>query len=129
MNEENDILKERIRQLEDRIADLTGRSDITAARLTLRLTHVEAVLFVLLVQRGVATYEHVEQSIYSTEQLEDLESVNLALRSHVKRVRRKASAHGIEIQTVYGFGYEMAAESRLKAKRLFKTWRDQLNGV
>lgn len=110
-------LEEENRQLKDRIARLRGNCDAVVSRDVLDLTECESVIFALLLHRGVAGYSLIEETLYSQTRLEVVEDPQLAIRCHVKRLRRKMRPHGFGFETIYGFGYGMTEECRCIARK------------
>lgn len=111
-----------------RVAEVVSRKvdDVTAAMGAYKLTPAEASVFVVLVNRGLAEHSVLEDAAFSDDAFEEIENPILAIRTYVKRMRKKIRPHGIEIETLYGVGYGMAEECRQKAKRGLKTWRDSI---
>ncbi len=114
---EIDMLREENRQLKDRIAEISGLSDVLLARQKYGLTDTEARIFLILVRRGSAEYDVIERAIYDDRDVEVPDGVNMAIRSHIKRMRRKLQKHGIDFETVYSLGFRMADKARSKAKQ------------
>ncbi|ESY89044.1 hypothetical protein X739_00685 [Mesorhizobium sp. LNHC220B00] len=111
-----EILEEENRQLKATIAKLTGRDDARLARKAFDLTEAEACIFMMLVTCGEAQYGQLQASIYTDRHLVALLDPDWAIRSHMKRIRRKTRPHGIDFGTVYGFGYAMSETCRTKAR-------------
>jgi hypothetical protein len=105
-------------ELRDRLAAFSGGDAQLVARRTFGLNRAEATIFMLLVRLGVATYGQIQSAIYSFDALEAIEDVGEAIRSHVKRLRRKLRAHELALATIYGLGFEMAEPVRNKAKAM-----------
>lgn len=113
-----EILEEENRLLRDRIAHLTGQDRAKAARKVFGFTECEAAIFMTLLSRGAAEQGHLQDAIYSDGNLEEPGDPLLAMRSHIKRLRKKAKRLGVEFSTIYGFGYEIEADARALARRL-----------
>lgn len=108
-----ECLEEENRQLRDRIAELEGTNLIRDARLAFGLTGTEALIFCLMYQGRVLDYGRLIEAVYDVD--DDQEDVNGAIRTHIKRLRRRVRPHGIDFTTIYGFGYEMDARSHAVA--------------
>ncbi|TPL40666.1 helix-turn-helix domain-containing protein [Mesorhizobium sp. B2-4-6] len=111
-----ETLQEENRQLKATIARLTGRNDAKMARKVFGLTEAEASIVMMLVSCGEAEYGQLQASIYTDRDLVELLDPDWAIRSHMKRIRRKTRPHGIDFQTVYGMGYRMSEACRAKAR-------------
>ncbi|TJV51129.1 MAG: hypothetical protein E5Y01_16200 [Mesorhizobium sp.] len=111
-----EMLEEENRQLKDKIAKLTGRNDANVARKVFGLTEAEAAIVMMLVTCGEAEYGQLQASIYTDRDLVELLDPDWAIRSHMKRIRRKTRLHGIDFETVYGMGYRMSEACRAKAR-------------
>ena len=111
-----EILEEENRQLRERIAKLEGRDEIEHARRVFGLTHSEAAMFVLLLRFGSAPYETMADAVYHGQ--DEPSDIDWALRTHMKRMRKKTRPLGIDFETVYSMGYRMSDEAR-KTARLF----------
>lgn len=111
-----EILEEENRQLKATIAKLTGVDIAEAARLALDLTEAEALIFGLLVHCGVATYGQIQSAIYDLDKLDTINDVGEAIRSHIKRIRKKLRPVGLNFSTIYSFGFEMDETCRAKAR-------------
>lgn len=113
-----DELEEENRQLRERIAELTGINDTWAARQAFGLTDTEARVLLLIVRCGQAEYRHLEASIW--DDLDGCASDNPpgCIRSHVKRMRKKIRPHGIDVETIYSFGYAISESSRARCRAL-----------
>ncbi|TGP28230.1 helix-turn-helix domain-containing protein [Mesorhizobium sp. M2D.F.Ca.ET.232.01.1.1] len=113
-----EMLEEENRQLKDRIAELTGRHDAKAARKAFGLTEAEASIVMMLVTRGEAEYGQLQASIYTDRHLVELLDPDWAIRSHMKRIRRKMRPHGIDFETVYSMGYRMSDACRAAVRTI-----------
>lgn len=113
-----EILEEENRQLKATIAKLTGLGIAESARLAFDLTEAESIIFALLVHCGVATYGQIQGAIYDIDKLDTINDVGEAIRSHVKRIRKKLRPLGLNFSTVYSFGFEMHADCRAKARAI-----------
>lgn len=111
-------VEDEVHELRERLAAFSGGEDLVTARRRFGLNRAEATIFMMLVQRGLATYDHIQSAVYSFDALDTIEDIGEAMRSHVKRLRRKLRGHGLEITTTYGFGFEMTEPMRNGAKAL-----------
>ncbi|WP_136617034.1 MULTISPECIES: helix-turn-helix domain-containing protein [Mesorhizobium] len=111
-----DRLDDEVHELRERLAAFSGGDDLQTARRRFGLNKAEATIFMMLVQRGVASYDHLASALYSFDALERIDDLGEAIRSHVKRLRRKLKPHGPTFTTSYGFGFEMSEPQRSAAK-------------
>lgn len=111
-------VEDEVHELRERLAAFSGGDDLVTARRRFGLNRAEATIFMMLVRCGLATYDHIQSAVYSFDALDVIEDIGEAMRSHVKRLRRKLRGHGLEITTTYGFGFEMAEAMRGRAKAL-----------
>jgi hypothetical protein len=115
-----EMLREENRQLREHIARLTGRDHKQAARRLFNLTDAEACIVMMLVTCGQAEYGALQDSIYSDRVLERIMDPDWAIRSHMKRIRKKTQPHGVYFETVYSYGYRMTEENRARARKLLE---------
>lgn len=120
LHERIEELEEETRQLRAVIASLTGQDEAADARSVFGFTAAEASIFMMLTHCGRASYRQLEDAVYSNCRLEHILDPEWAIRSHVKRMRRKIRAFGVEVGTVYQFGYSMSEEMRHRARALIK---------
>jgi len=113
-----DVLEEENRQLKAMVAKLTGVDIASAARLSFDLTEAEALIFGLLVHCGVATYGQIQSAIYDIDKLDTINDVGEAIRSHIKRIRKKLRPLGLTFSTIYSFGFEMSDATRSRARAM-----------
>ncbi|MER9665521.1 helix-turn-helix domain-containing protein [Mesorhizobium sp. M0203] len=114
-------LEDEVHELRERLAAIAGGEfEIQNARRQLGLTKAEAEIFLMLVNRGVATYPQIQATIYSFDTLDMINDVGEAIRSHVKRIRKKVRRHGVDFATSYGFGFEMDERMRKAARALLQ---------
>jgi len=113
-----EMLEEENRQLRDRIERLTGKDDRMVARRIFGFTEAEAIIFTTLVHCGQTDMVQLEAAIFSEGDLLRLQDTGQAIRSHVKRMRKKMRGFGIDFETVYGFGYSVTEECRAVARRM-----------
>ncbi|WP_448031522.1 helix-turn-helix domain-containing protein [Bradyrhizobium liaoningense] len=108
LEHENDELRERIRVLEE----LVGiRIDVP---LVFGLTAHEAVLFGLLLRRDLVTKEMAMVGLYGDRP--DLDPEIKIVDVYVCKARKKLKRFGVEIETVWGRGYRLSAESKAIAQ-------------
>lgn len=119
--------EERIRELErqlriaaDRIAALEAEigADIEAPP-SLGLTRAESRLFGVILKRPIATYSLLYEVAYGARP-ENSQPDSNVLSVLMTRMRPKLRALGIEIETIYGTGYRMSAESKARAQALLE---------
>jgi DNA-binding response OmpR family regulator len=113
-----DRLEQENRELRARLETFLPQDDLLILRRRYGMTPAEAAIFLILVRRGVATYAQIESTIYNADQLAMINQVPEAIRSHIKRLRKKAKAMGIEFGTIYGIGFEASEAMRARAKSM-----------
>lgn len=110
---ENDMLRERVRQLEAVLTNGYERLPIGG------LTCTEAaVLAVIAAADGGAPKERILEAIYAWRSDREVPQPKI-LDVYVCKMRRKLAPLGVEIETVWGWGYRLPSESlaRLAALR------------
>lgn len=118
--EQLEILREENRQLRATIARLTGKDHKQAARRLFHLTDAEACIVMMLISCGQAEYSALQDSIYTDRALERIMDPDWAIRSHMKRIRKKTEPHGVYFESVYSYGYRMTEENRARARKLLE---------
>ena len=113
-----EVLQDEVAHLRQRIAKLTGEDRRRQAIRAFGLTPPEGAFLALLIQRGEASHEELEEAIYSRSMLAMLDDSKMCIRSHAKRLRQKIRAHGIDFTTVYGVGWRMSEEAASKARKI-----------
>lgn len=110
---ENDVLRERVRQLETALA-----GDLQRLPIEWRLTESETVIVGVLLQREVARKDVLMTALYSglVGEMPDPKIVDV----YVHKARRKLKPFGITIETHWGVGYGLTPESRQKLGDLAK---------
>lgn len=121
--EQLEILEEENRQLKERIEQLSGFGSAEALQYMFRLTPAESRVMALLVHRGSADHDRLENAAYTNDRVDEIGDVVLAIRSHIKRIRRKIRPHGLDIVTVFEFGYEMKDDARAAVRKMIADWR------
>lgn len=103
---ENDVLRERVTQLEALLMDCVRPP------LEWGLTTLEAQCFGVLVNRTVATKDAIMAALYSNRpsagDVPDIKIVDV----FVCKMRKKLRPFGVEIQTVWGQGYSLDQQVR-----------------
>lgn len=111
-----EILEEENRQLKARIARLCGTDDLFDISTVFGLTKRQATLAGMLISRGeVRRYDFIDE-VYDIDRQAMLQSPELSVSTLMKHLRRKLRTFGIEVETVYGFGYRMSEEYRAAAR-------------
>lgn len=100
---EIDMLRERIRQLEDVLMPATAR-----VRIEWRLTPSEARVFSHLTTREVATKQSIMLAIYS-DRLDEPEIKIVDV--FICKMRKKLLPFGVVIETVWGIGYALKSRT------------------
>lgn len=125
LRERCELLEEENRQLRSIIADLTGQNEAADARSVFGFTRAEASVFMVLARCGRASYRQLEDAVYSDRKLTEILGSEEAIRTHVKRMRRKIRPFGVEVRTVYQFGYSMDDDMRTRARALLASGKGQ----
>lgn len=108
LREENEELRERIRQLE---AALHPKLSVPAEW---GLAPAEGRIFRLLVDREMATYEAL---CIAARHLENRDvASNLAAQVHIARIRRKLLPFPVRILNIWGVGYRMHPDDRARLR-------------
>jgi hypothetical protein len=115
-----ELLQEENRQLRDRIARLTGRDDAAKSRLAFGLTDGEALIFCTILHCGLASYSTLIDVLWHDRDEDLPEEVECAVRSHVKRLRRRLRPYGVNIGTVYSIGVSMDEAMRARSRRIME---------
>lgn len=106
---ENEILRARIRELEEKIGICFECPP------QFLLTRAEASLFGLLLKNPLVTKEFAISALYLHKQDEaEIKIVDV----FICKIRKKLKAWSVEIETVWGQGYRLTAESRVVAEKL-----------
>lgn len=93
-----------------------------------RLTGTEARAIVPILKRTSVTKENVHTAINAIRAPGDKECSLKMVDVIVCKIRKKLP-EGIEINTVWGRGYSMKAETRVKVSALLKDYADQYNAL
>lgn len=96
--EEIDMLREKVRQLEDLLVPPS-----TIIPIEWGLTASEAKLFAFLTTRHMATKANIMHALYSDRAGDDPEMKIVDV--FICKVRKKLTPHGVEIITFWGQGY------------------------
>lgn len=120
LEEENDDLRARIRELEEQLGfafECPPQFGLTAN---------EAKIFGLLLKKPLLTKEFAVSAIYLHKQDEaDIKIIDV----WVCKMRRKLKPYTIIIETVWGQGYRLPAESRVIAEKLLAEANAQLHAA
>ena len=114
-----EILREENRQLRERIAKLEGGDDAAKAIRVFRMSHRMAVAFSMLLNRDVSRWDILNATHDDDRQMR-LENPDWAINTLIKYMRQRLREHGVDIESVYGFGYRMTEENRAKARKLLE---------
>lgn len=112
-----EYLEEENRQLRERLASKDGDDFCTRAHRAFGLTKAEGRILAVLVRCGLAETSALYDALYGFNELDEPEKPNEAVRSHMKRMRRKLRPAGVEIETHYGFGFALGDEGRAAVRR------------
>ena len=117
LENENEMLRERVRQLEAMVGISFESPPIFA------LTRAEAIIFGCLMKIKLATREHLMMAIYQDRQQDEAEIKIVDV--WVCKIRRKLKPFDIQIQNQWGQGYFLSADMKVKARQLL----DQANAA
>jgi hypothetical protein len=110
-----ELLEEENRQLKEQIARLAGFDLRESVRNTFGMTELQAGFVAILLARGQASRGQIIEMLYGFRELEGTYQSAGALAKHVRRwLRRK----GVEVGTIYGYGWCMSDEMRSRAKAM-----------
>lgn len=120
LEEENDALRHRVRDLEEKI----GCHFETPPQFG--LTRQEGALFGLLLKNPLVTKEFAISALYLHKQDEaEIKIVDV----FICKTRKKLKPYSVEIETVWGRGYRLPPESRAIAEKLLADANAMLRGV
>lgn len=105
-DQENEILRARVRQLEDA---LIGTFEVPVEW---SLTGSERQVFGVLVTRSLATREAIMAALYRDNAVDEAEIKIIDV--FVCKIRKKLDPFGVKIATIWGQGYSLAPEWRAK---------------
>ena len=112
LRDENETLRERVRQLEEALAG-SGEPQGPLEKL---LTNSQLKLFRALVKREMVSLEAAFALLYLADGKDTRDSNTI--RVFVYQLRRKLARFGIEIELVWGRGYKLTAASRQRIAEL-----------
>ena len=107
---ENDVLRERIAQLED-LLGMRGAAPIEFA-----LTPSEERVFGVLMQRDLATKEAVMAACYANRGADEAEQKIVDV--FICKIRRKIKPFAIKIETAWGRGYFIPASDKKRVREM-----------
>jgi two-component system cell cycle response regulator CtrA len=106
-----EALQSEVGRLRERIAVLEGALGFDSpAPVELRLTPHEALLFNVLTKREMVTKSTALSALYSDFGKDEAEPKIVDV--FICKLRKKVRPFGIEVETVWGQGYRMSAESK-----------------
>lgn len=116
LREQNETLKERIRQLEQAL----GYEMDTPPKW--EMTRGEAIIFSSLIVKGFCSYNCLQIALHFDQwrEIPDKTSVHAMMW----RVRRKIRGDGLEIESVPGRGYRISPETKKRYFDLFGRFPD-----
>lgn len=117
--EQIEMLQEENRQLRERIAKLEGGDDADKAIRIFRMSRRMSIAFSMLLNRDVSRWDILNATHDDDRQMR-LENPDWAINTLIKYMRQKIRPFGIDIESVYGFGYRMTEENRSRARKLLE---------
>lgn len=114
LEQENEVLRERVRQLEEELAPDTVTIDPVW-----RLTRHEARIFAALAARDVLTKNALMIALYPDRLDADLPEIKI-IDVFVCKMRKKLAPFHIEISTVWGQGYSLLNRSLWIRQKAFQ---------
>jgi len=119
LRKENQELRQQVNELQSYLKDQGGFPP------KWRLTPAEATVLSLLVKRGRVHRDTFEAALRLHARNKG-GFVGDTLRQHVLRIRRKISHLGVEIESLYDFGYSMDNEHREIVRKAAVDARDRI---
>ena len=108
---ENEALRDRVRVLEDMLVDHV------ALPIEWALSRQESLLFAGLVHRGLLTKDGAMAVVYGGLGRE--RDVNPKIIDvFICKIRKKLKPHGVRIETLWGRGWQLAAEDRARFRAM-----------
>lgn len=108
-------------RLRDRIAVLEGMLGLDLrAPLEFRLTNLEARLFGVVLQRGMASRETLMAALYYDRPTDRDEPEIKIVDVVVCKIRKKLKPFGIDLLTIWGQGYRLSPEDRERCKSMME---------
>jgi two-component system cell cycle response regulator CtrA len=104
LERENDMLRERVRQLEEQLGFHCP------APIEFQLSRSEAAVFGVLLTRDVVTTETLMAALYRDCSRDEAEPE--ILKVFVHKVRKKMKPFGLTVETIWGTGYRLTAASK-----------------
>lgn len=111
VEQENAILRERVAALEAILMDCYRPP------IEWRLTGQEARVFGVMVNRDLATKDAIMAALYADKVSEDEIAEPKIVDVFVCKIRRKLKPFGVNIETIWGQGYSLDAETRSRHRR------------
>ncbi|MCX5581340.1 helix-turn-helix domain-containing protein [Kaistia terrae] len=105
---ENAVLRDRVETLE---RDAEAQLRLPPG---LGLTAHEARIFLMLMKRDVCTKEQLMNGAYDHHHDGDLPHIKI-IDVFICKIRKKLKIHGVTISTVWGQGYYLDADAKLRA--------------
>ncbi len=118
LRRQNDLLRERITELESHVRRLSGDDEAERAQRYLGLSVSESKIFGFMVRRGSADYGLLAEALYWDNEYP--EDVTNAVRAVMKRMRRKIRPLGMDMTTEYRVGWSMTDAVRARARELLE---------
>lgn len=115
--DENDELKERVRQLTDRLRGSNNERAIFVDGL--RMTATEAILLGVLYHRPHPCKDDLYTAAWGDHDCPPDDGIVSTL---ICKMRPKLRRYGMEIKTVWGVGYEMDAPSKALLRQFLENW-------
>ena len=112
-----EMLREENRQLRERIARLEGGDDASKAIRVFGLSKRQAIAFSMLLNRDADKWSILDAT-HDADRQAMLENPEWAINTLIKHVRKRIRPHGVDLESVYGFGYRMTEENRSRARKL-----------
>lgn len=116
LTDQVDILREENRQLREIIARMAGGDDVANAIRVFRLSRRQATMFAMLLKRDADRWDLLNAT-HDLDRQARLGQPDWAVNTMIRHIRAKVRPFGIEIESVYGFGYRMDTEMRGRARK------------
>lgn len=112
-------LRDKLEDSQDLVRELRAarQSDRFALVGVAHMTPKEAILADALLQSGRVSKERLYHTVYGAHLTQDQPQPKI-IDVFVCKIRPKLKPHGIEIQTIWGLGYEMLPDSKARLRAL-----------
>lgn len=114
-----EMLREENRQLRERIAKLQGGDDVAKCIRIFKMSKRQAIAFSMLLNCDANRWDILDAT-HDDGRQQMLSSAEWAISCLMRHVRNRTRPFGIEIESVYGFGYRMTTENRRLSRQILE---------